>query len=708
MSETNNSHACNECRRRKAREKDVPIDRLTRYRYLTEVEESLRIATQIIRDHGLDVDLDAELASARNGTNPSYASSHAKKEKVALSGGLKRPRIASDEPSLVRNNVPDGTRVEPNLFEPGLETILSDGIIEEAIPTDILPAASANNQVLNNADYDWDERDTEAQSCIDGMAALSIEEERPGYLGLASGASLLRLIQSHFLFPFSSVPAPFNISAPNSESPRLGANQHREIPSHQIEVYIASYFKEYHTNYPLVHQSLFMAQFHEIVPRPKHSKVLIYIVAAIGAFMSATTANDDDLILYQNARSHLSVEILEVGSLTLVQSLCLISNYLQKRDRPNSSHNYLGLAVRMAYGLGLHKDYPGVEGNLLYREIRRRTWWCLFIFDIGSTITFSRPLAIPSAGIDTKLPLNILETDLTASTLEAPANVDAPTIYTNVRVQSQFHLLTNHIYNRVISKPSPTAKEVIEWDDFYITKWLNLVPDYYKETATVLEKHRFPHAIMTWRYKHFRLIIYRPFFIQKALQINQQQTASLTSFTVPSTQIPPDQTNIDIAYERCIKESHETISSIDNFWKTARHTRMECWYALYFLFSATLVPVILLHNESQSLHSKSWQEDIDKAIWIIRGMVELSPFAGRCVETLERLRDGISSPLLAELGSTMSDLPSFSDDISQAPFAEMFSGTGSWFDAPGMYSMEEQLWDNDQLFFSDFTSDVTR
>ncbi|CAI7645337.1 unnamed protein product [Penicillium manginii] len=674
------------------------------YRYLTEVEESLRIATQIIRDHGLDVDLDAELAKARNGANQEHGPSNIKSEDNTPLGSLKRPRIASEEPTQGRNRSPDYTQTEPTIFEPGLDILISDNNIEDPLSTDILPTAAADNPVVNGADYDWDERDTEAQSCLDGMAALSIEEERPGYLGLASGAALLRLIQSHFSFPFSSVPPPPKTSTPSSESSQKLARG--EVPSHKIESYITNYFKEYHTNYPLVHQGLFMAQFHEIVPRPKHSKILIYIVAAIGAFMSATASNDDDLILYQCARSHLSVEILEVGSLTLVQSLCLISNYLQKRDRPNSSHNYLGLAVRMAYGLGLHKDHPSVEGNLLYREIRRRTWWCLFIFDAGSTITFSRPLAIPSAGINTKLPFNILESELTASTTIAPANLDVPTIYTNVRVQSQFHLLTNHIYNRVISKPSPTAKQVLEWDDFYISKWLNLVPDYYKETATVPERHQFPHAIMTWRYKHFRLIIYRPFFIQKALQINQQQTASLTAFPIPIPKPSPDQPYIDKACERCLKESHETIISIDNFWHSAIHTRMACWYALYFLFSATLVPVILLHNEPQSPHSEGWQEDIDKAIAIIKTMVELSPFASRCYETLERLRDGFSSPVLAELGSMVPEMPSFSDPVGQESFVQMFSGNNGWFEGPEVY-FEEQMWSNDQLLFSEFPPGTT-
>lgn len=667
------------------------ISGLTRYRHLTEVEESLRIATQIIRDHGLDVDLDAELSRARNGVSTSYLPSQPEKTEDEIPReGMKRQRADSSGSSPGRVH-----GVEPGIFEPCLEMLVSDGSVEESPSTDILPSATPDDPVASGADYDWDERNTEAQSCLDGMAALSIQEERPGYLGLASGASLLHLIQNCSAGPLSSTSVLQKPPTPKAQSPHsLSVNLQREIPPQKIEAYVTNYFSEYHISYPLVHQGLFMAQYHEIVPRPKYGwTVLMYIVAALGAFMSATAPNDDDLVLYQCARSHLSLEILEVGSLTLVQSLSLISNYLQKRDRPNSSHNYLGLAVRMAYGLGLHKDYPSTEGNLLYREIRRRTWWCLFIYDVGSTITFSRPLAIPSAGIDAKLPLNISESDLTISATTAPENINAPTIYTNVRVQSQFHLLTNHIYNRVISRPAPSARQVLEWDDTYITKWLNMVPWYYKESAQVPERHALAHSIMTWRYKHFRMIIYRPFLIQKALMTTRFQTSIIPSFTEGNR--PPETADScsyrDLACERCLKESHETITSIDRFWKSNIHTRMACWYALYFLFSATLVPVVLLRNEPQSPFADSWQQDIETAIEIIKSMVELSPFAGRCFETLESLRNGCNESDDFASGMGMPDIPGLADP-NQFPLAHMFSSnfTG-WLEAPEAY-FEEQLW----------------
>ena len=378
----------------------------------------------------------------------------------------------------------------------------------------------------------------------------------------------------------------------------------------------------------------------EIVPRPQTGwMALMYVVAAIGAFMAATRPNDDDLILFHCARSHLSINMLEVGNLTLVQSLTLISNYLQKRDRPNSSYNYLGLAIRMALGLGLHKDFPRCKSNLLHEEIRRRTWWCLYIFDAGSTITFGRPLTITSAGIDAKLPLNTFDSNLTASTLSSPGNVESPTIYTSVRVQSQFHLLTTSLYNRIISKPFPSAKQVLLWDDLYIGRWLQLVPEYYREDAIVPERHALSHAIMTWRYKYLRMVIYRPFLIQNALMssrhgsspgaCSEDNTGNIDSKSDEGS-YSSSSVYAEVTCKRCLKESHETIRHVNKFWQT--HARMaEQVRIMNDIYTKAWHVVIWLGKETPEDKMAFELLDRFKEIFDERGLVEIGPEHYRAV-----------------------------------------------------------------------------
>lgn len=268
-------------------------------------------------------------------------------------------------------------------------------------------------------DFDWCEKESihisglspdgtndaieDESPASDGMASLTVNEKEAGYLGVASGAALLRLLE-----PKSRRRAPSrshsSMTAGFLFTPQPNPNRH------VTEAMIDAYFRLYHVSYPIIHEPTFRAQYSEVIPRPNGQcwLVLAYVVAAIGVWSSATSSADTlDLALFAQARSVLGFDFLEVGNLTLVQALTLASNYQQKRDKPNSGYNYLGLAVRMAMGLGLHKEFQGWNISPLNMEIRRRVWWSLCVFDVGATITFSRPDVWPYKGIEVSLPLNV-------------------------------------------------------------------------------------------------------------------------------------------------------------------------------------------------------------------------------------------------------------------------------------------------------------
>ena len=83
-------------------------------------------------------------------------------------------------------------------------------------------------------------------------------------------------------------------------------------------------------------------------------------------------------------------------------------NFLQKRDRPNTGYNFIGIAYRMALGLGLHRE-PVRESTLdtLSTERRRVVWWIVYSFDSGFSLTTGRPLMSSDCFIETQLPRNI-------------------------------------------------------------------------------------------------------------------------------------------------------------------------------------------------------------------------------------------------------------------------------------------------------------
>lgn len=130
-------------------------------------------------------------------------------------------------------------------------------------------------------------------------------------------------------------------------------------------------------------------------------------------------------------------------------------------------------------------------------------------------------------------------------------------------MQASFHMATNQIYTRVISKPLSSAKNLLKLDDSLIGGWLSSIPLYFAEHTSVPSKYAFAHAVMGWRYRNLRIIMYRPFVIRKALYPTQHESMEEIE-----------------AYGRCLEEAKRSILAINDFWKLHEHTRVAAWYAL--------------------------------------------------------------------------------------------------------------------------------
>ncbi|KAL4804987.1 fungal-specific transcription factor domain-containing protein [Aspergillus unguis] len=493
----------------------------------------------------------------------------------------------------------------------------------------------------SSSNFEWDERGAAGDKFVDGMASLTSRSNEGGYLGSASGAALLRLTDARD--GESTEPHPGSYaSAPQYTIPFIFNSQS------QLEPFIDAYFQLYHTSYPIVHEATFRAQFMEIIPRPPGAtwQVLLFVISALGVFTSSTTPTDIDLALFTAAKERLSIDVLETGNLVLVQALTLISNYLQKRNKPNSGYNYMGLARRVAMGIGLHKEFQAPnsswDASLLTLEMRRRVWYCLYIFDIGAMITFSRPLDFPNEGVDVHLPMNVHDSDITAQTRIMPAPSPESTIYTHLRAQAKFHLATSHIYSKIISHPLPSAGELLALDDQFIGAWLADLPPYFAESTIQPPKFSLCHAILRWRYRNFRILMYRTFLVGQimARSQSQNQPPNITSDTA-------------MAIDRCLSAAREAVSLICTFWAVniTQRTSMACWYGLYFLFQAILIPVICLRNDPQSHLAQEWRDQVLQAVEVLESMALLNPTAQRCLSVIQNLCGGYLHPSTLDGGA---------------------------------------------------------
>ena len=105
------------------------------------------------------------------------------------------------------------------------------------------------------------------------------------------------------------------------------------------------------------------------------------------------------------------MDVLEKGSLSYVQGIVLMANYLQKRNMPNAGFILIGIGFSMALAIGLHREFGMPSTSPFTMEIRRRVWWTLFVFVSGVQLILGRP-AVSLVGVTVHLPANVDDHDL--------------------------------------------------------------------------------------------------------------------------------------------------------------------------------------------------------------------------------------------------------------------------------------------------------
>lgn len=664
--------ACNECKRRKGRcDRQLPecgpcarnkrhclYERhsktpLTR-RYLTEVEARLRQTEARLKA----AEQRATLAETQLQNNLApQAVSQESATNLQNSGGLGASNlggIAVDYAGVFSNNINHPVVAPPAQGHRSNEADWKNE--QQATAMNHLPQISQVEQVGTQEleqppsgleDFSWDEQshgdelesqphgdafeDPGSPSISDGMASLSVEDKRAGYLGVASGAAMLRLLMpdaDHRRKKSAPTSAGQQHKAESSQDagwvPTPVWNE-RRIYEIDLDAAINSYFSLYHLSYPIVCEPTFRAQYAQVISRPsgKSWNALAYIIAAIGMFTTSTEPTVRDLDLFEAAKANISIDSLETGNITLVQALALISNYIQKRGKPNSGYTYLGIALHMAMGLGMHKEFHNWRIAPLQMEIRRRVWWCVFCFYIGAAITFGRPLAWPVNGIEVALPLNIDDRDLTNLSTSLPPPRPGLTTHSAIASQARFHLMTNEIYAKVISLPFPSAQELLQLDDERVSTWRSI---WELEASQVDLRFLLSRNIMEWRYRNLRIIMFRPFVIRKVLQARVDQSGDYG--------LDPA---LESAVARCRDEARRSIFSIDAYWTSGRRNCMASWYALYFLFQASMIPSVCLRNEPASVLANEWREQLSTSLRIMQSMFSINPASRECYEVVQRL-----------------------------------------------------------------------
>ncbi|RBQ70366.1 hypothetical protein FVER14953_10975 [Fusarium verticillioides] len=392
---------------------------------------------------------------------------------------------------------------------------------------------------------------------------------------------------------------------------------------------------------------------------------------ALGAWCLNNDNAELDDELYHLALSFGDAECLFASAdLTFVQALILFSNLSQKRNKPNTGSNFLGLATRMALSLGLHRELPEWNISLLQREMRRRVWWGLYMFDSGASTTFGRPILLPGEeAMDVRPVLNIDDGDLTSGTKVPPEEVNRPTLYSGMKYQSDLHVKSNYISNRLLSSSCVAPEDALSMDAT-LDKWCSTLPEYLRldhHVPSAEPAFFFNRSRLWWRFWNLKIIIFRQLFLKRAIGRGN------SSMAVPDNEV--DERCMGIA----IRAASATIASIDQYTKERQGTRLVTWYSIYFTFHASLVIVLAILSNLESPDMPKWQDDVNTVRHIFRGVFTNNELATRCANIIDVI---LPDPLLTTSDWANVQLDPMLMDFSTWPAAsaDEFASVLGWPD----------------------------
>lgn len=157
---------------------------------------------------------------------------------------------------------------------------------------------------------------------------------------------------------------------------------------------------------------------------------ILYLVLAIGAQTSSEDKDELAARLFARGRYLTAQDYMEDPSISAIQAYTLITYYLLGACRRNAAFMYLGIAVRAAYAIGLHRKQVSQSFTLTEFQDRERLWKVIRNLDLFMSASLGRP---PST----------TETRDTECEVDYSASTDLCAIFENI--------LTNVYSRRMIS-----------------------------------------------------------------------------------------------------------------------------------------------------------------------------------------------------------------------------------------------------------------
>lgn len=259
------------------------------------------------------------------------------------------------------------------------------------------------------------------------------------------------------------------------------------FPSHMADRCVDGYLKHVSTRFPVIHSPK-IKDLHtrRNILDDVYEICMLHLIYGIGGRFLETTGEMGGFFPERHHAAALKLldEILQFHDTRSVQVLILLAIYCLRSPQGPGAWTYVGLAMRIAIDLGLHRRTSAMNAQSLENELRKRLFWSCYNLDRQVSIPLGRPFAISDRDIDIPLPLDVDEETDDVEILETAskfnrtaASSKSTTLSLFVRV-AKLRMIESHIQQKIYRVDSTVEATDAEIDGFsaQLAEWKDMIP----------------------------------------------------------------------------------------------------------------------------------------------------------------------------------------------------------------------------------------
>ncbi|KAK9467753.1 fungal-specific transcription factor domain-containing protein [Lipomyces arxii] len=526
-----------------------------------------------------------------------------------------------------------------------------------------LPDSTSSTSIASPSN----DHDPTIESMIASLGRLDVDETGHfDYVGHSSGRLFLQHVRDHFLsdhpdaqldigsssvFSNNSPQGGYSSggsSGPNIDSPDYSYYQQMAefrlvLPSKEVaEVLIESVWEQACVVLRFGHRPTFQQRLNDLyatdpddyTPSQVSFLPLVYCFLAVGVLFTQEVQTDPSMVgegykYFVAARK--MIDITEARDTDSIQVIILMVMFLQNTARLSTCYSYIGIALRAALRLGLHRKVA-YRFNPVEAEVRKRIFWTIRKMDIHISAMLGLPRCIDEHDIDQVLPLEIDDEYITEEAI-----LPHPTDTLSLVTVSNLHTKLMNILSEVIRdvypisstmasdgispQPSVSYARVVELEN-ELQKWLDSLPFQLRPGVEPPPKFLQANKMLNLAFCYVKIILYRPFIHYVDRKYKEKMT---------------DERPYACA-ANCISTSRIVVHLADELLRRDI-LRGAHLFAVYTIFFSTAVLIYFVHEDPLNPNVDEFRRDAELGRGVIEKMKNKSAAAARAYVMLSGLFD---------------------------------------------------------------------